>query len=764
MDLGNRPLGKDMKPKEWRWILLLGLLAVIFWWPLLSPGMAPYIRDLSSEIIPKRGFWALSGGFALWDPYSFLGMPYAANPQSEAFYPGNLIFFLLRPERAIVFYILAHHILFLGTLFPALRRLGFSLPAAMIAAIGFGFGGYFISLTFLIVLLSTFAWLPLLIILLDHASDKKWLRPALLLGLVMAVQVLAGEVEVAAQSWVLAFIAAALSPKPRVLKRALPRMAGALIFGLGFGLLLSAPQVMLSREMVPLSNRGQGVPLAEALLWSLKPYALKSFLLPNFLLPVSANRPVLHWGLGFFSGYPYLLSIYLGGSLIAAALCAFLEPRKFRPWAWLLIGAAGIMIAMGETLPWYKLLHQCLPGFNLFRIPQKFILYPAFASAMLAATGVDELKRLSPGRFKLAAMVVLCGALAGAVLIAYPLKLSELGNRYEQVANYLMWRAVIRVSALALVTMGLALALSASNRRAALTLIGLVVFLDLWLAHRGLNLPIEKNFYGPNKHVRELRAIEKDRPVPVRILSLSPEVRELVMKRVMDPRAFFANSRDILSPFWAMHYKLNDVNATASFYPADVTIFRKAISSRPDTGRELVLARAGVEYVYRRDSGFSRVNRALPRAGVFYRAQFSPDLDRIIDAWTDANFPAETTVLLWGTGQSRPDPGLSRPTPARITGYENEQVTVEAEAKQDGWLLLLDAWYPGWEAEVDGKPAQILRANGFFRAVQIPAGRHVVIFKYHPGAFYKTLCVSLSGLVLWLGLLGLSFRKRTGQA
>jgi hypothetical protein len=68
----------------------------------------------------------------------------------------------------------------------------------------------------------------------------------------------------------------------------------------------------------------------------------------------------------------------------------------------------------------------------------------------------------------------------------------------------------------------------------------------------------------------------------------------------------------------------------------------------------------------------------------------------------------------------------------RILAYRNTEVVVEADSPAGGWVVLNDLWQPWWFAEVDGKAAELLRANVLFRAVQVPAGRHIVRFTFRP--------------------------------
>jgi uncharacterized membrane protein YfhO len=65
------------------------------------------------------------------------------------------------------------------------------------------------------------------------------------------------------------------------------------------------------------------------------------------------------------------------------------------------------------------------------------------------------------------------------------------------------------------------------------------------------------------------------------------------------------------------------------------------------------------------------------------------------------------------------------------------------------------AAYPGWQATVDGSPAQIERANHAFTGVVVSPGKHRVQFLYRPAAFRVGLYLSLGTLFVMAA--GLSF-------
>lgn len=153
---------------------------------------------------------------------------------------------------------------------------------------------------------------------------------------------------------------------------------------------------------------------------------------------------------------------------------------------------------------------------------------------------------------------------------------------------------------------------------------------------------------------------------------------------------------------------------------------------------------------------------ALPRAFLVTHAVTAP-----ADALPFRDVDLAATVLLEGAArreQGRIDPAPDR-TATRIARYAADAVRVETRTSAPAWLVLADAYFPGWKAYLHAGPdadagveAPVLRANGSLRAVPLPAGFDgEVRFVYSPlsvrvGLFFSFLSVILSFmLLLWWG-------------
>lgn len=96
----------------------------------------------------------------------------------------------------------------------------------------------------------------------------------------------------------------------------------------------------------------------------------------------------------------------------------------------------------------------------------------------------------------------------------------------------------------------------------------------------------------------------------------------------------------------------------------------------------------------------------------------------------------------------------------RLVADAPSEVQLQSRSAAAGWVVLRDAWAPGWQVEVDGQPAAAQIADGLLRAVAVPAGDHRVTWRYIPQTWPWTPLVSL---LAWLGLAALLWPWRRGD-
>jgi len=128
---------------------------------------------------------------------------------------------------------------------------------------------------------------------------------------------------------------------------------------------------------------------------------------------------------------------------------------------------------------------------------------------------------------------------------------------------------------------------------------------------------------------------------------------------------------------------------------------------------------------------------ALPRAYLVPVASEVGGADEALDALASEKVDPSSIVLLEVVPPSPRGPRLNATrSTVDVVSYKSTEVLIEAETDGSGFLVLNDAYYPGWSAWVDGQESPVLVANGWVRAVVIPsAGRHTVRFAYEPPMF-----------------------------
>lgn len=171
------------------------------------------------------------------------------------------------------------------------------------------------------------------------------------------------------------------------------------------------------------------------------------------------------------------------------------------------------------------------------------------------------------------------------------------------------------------------------------------------------------------------------------------------------------------------------------------------IDDRTATFRPLVVSTGGrFRLVHSGDVKVYENLDSLPRAFVVHRAQVLDD-EAAIAVMKDPSFRPENEVILASDGHEVLSPQDDGGAEVELLSYEPERIVISADLAADGYLVLTDAYYPGWRALTDGLEVPIYRADLLFRAVYLPAGQHRVEFIYDPLSFKLGAAISLAALL-----------------
>jgi len=88
----------------------------------------------------------------------------------------------------------------------------------------------------------------------------------------------------------------------------------------------------------------------------------------------------------------------------------------------------------------------------------------------------------------------------------------------------------------------------------------------------------------------------------------------------------------------------------------------------------------------------------------------------------------------------------------KLTEYQPNYLKYEATVNSGSQLAVFsEIYYPkGWKSFIDGKETKHIQANFVLRAMVIPAGKHLVEFKFEPTSYYLGNKVSFASSILLL--------------
>jgi hypothetical protein len=141
----------------------------------------------------------------------------------------------------------------------------------------------------------------------------------------------------------------------------------------------------------------------------------------------------------------------------------------------------------------------------------------------------------------------------------------------------------------------------------------------------------------------------------------------------------------------------------------------------------------------------------LPRAYATRRVQVVPDKVTMLKAVGSPRFDATEVAFALDAEAGGDNPGSSM---AAIEWRHDEpdRQSLKVTATDRCFVVIADAWAPGWSARIDGRPARLILVDAALRGVSLPAGSHSLDLDYAPPGWRTGRLVAGLGWFAWLAL------------
>ncbi len=735
-----------------------GDLLVSFYFPWNSGGFAGYnswtthkeliASDAIRALFPWKNLvmeQILAGHFPLWNPYNFSGTPLLANLQSSVFFPGNIFYFLMPPLSAWILQVLT--LLFLLGIFTYifLRSQGLSALAAAFGGLAVSNITYLLNWHELLVITQTLLFLPLGLWLVNKYREKQWNFYLLLLAPVLTLAVFGGHAQTALYFYAIIFLFALFRRVP----------IKWLLFTVFFSLILAAIQLGPSLELYFFSAR-EGANTAKLFAEHIFPWRnLITILAPDFFgNPVTGN----FWGWDYHNSLTYVGIVALVFALLAIVKSGSDRNVRF----FLLLSFLGAAFSLAPLAYLFIILR--IPIFSTGIAARTIFLFQ-FGFCILAAYGLNWWLKKRGAVLKEISRPLLLLFLSYLILWLF---VFIKGGEQLAVSR----RNLLLPSGIFILTVVI-LAIPGTIRRLWYFAALAIFTLAIWEYARYFNKiePFAPQAFAYPEH-----------PV-LQFLQKTAGFNRFAGQGTAQIDVNFATYYGIYDPqgYDPLYIRRYGELLAASQKGEATQDFSRADAMLPPSespGKERLLDLLGVKYLldkkedikpdwqpdrgkfpaelytlaWKQDKWIAYERKtALPRAFLTGNYEIIRGKGEIIKRLYDPAFDYHNRLILEGEPGIKPEAGGA--ASAEIISYGPGEVMIKTRTDKPKLLFLSDTFYPGWQAEVNGIPWTVLRADYTFRAVALPAGEQMVLFAYRPLSFLAGAIISGLGFFLWLWLL-----------
>ncbi len=757
---------------------VLGLLVIslAFFGRAASGRWTFFHGDLHYLFYPLKVFYAESlhaGRLPLWNPYIGCGYPQLAEGQIAAFYPFNALLFGLLPITFAFNYSVIIHFALAGIFFYAfLRRRGLSPIASFVGAGVFEWSGFLISHLQHLDIVTSVAWLPLLLYLWEDGiqralAGRESFSRALLAGIVLGIQALAGSPAVVFYSLLIGAIYllcrfAGLNKEGLSIREPAFLFLGTLVVGAS----LSAVQSLPILGLVGYASHS-----SESSLSSMTSHGLVWGQLLTFLFPNSFGSPAY----GTYVGVRWFWEVcgYLG--IISLLLIGLGTIKRWqRSWPLVVLGAVGLILSFGKGNPVYLLL-QYIPPFNSVGAAGRYLLLWTAAGAALAAEGAEIfLQRPSQAKKRGGLFLSLVAMVLLACWLVLLYRLVWISPAHSSRPAVLLEEWAVLGSGIALFFILLASVRAGLPRALTGSVLAAAILADLLVFAIPLAPTVPRSFYEQTPWTARRIAADSSwyRVWPWRTLEPTEALHE-AYPAWASGTSNYEFDWERLRPNLPVLWHLRNVGAGVSLmreiesciHITETDPLPGVIRGSVSIVRELATL-LGAKYLILRQAEpnlelidqqgelwLYRNPQAFPRAWVVGAATVRQTDAPALGALLSRMFPIREEAIidrplmkaLTERGEVQAEIEIEEPRP--------EEIILHTRTDSDGLLILNESYDPNWSVALDDGKAPVYQADLLLNGVFLPAGKHTVKFTYRNRYLWVGTRVSLLAALLW-ALLG----------
>jgi hypothetical protein len=691
-----------------------------------------------------------------------------------------------------------------------IRSLQLNRQAQIVGGLAFGLSGYLVARAGFLSINAAVAWLPWIILGItklinayNHPNEdrvpaaspagilhRKTRSAFLLLVGAVTMQLLAGHAQTTWYSLLLAitwFIFMGII-EPWIKQRRMNAEAGqgaaqekpisasspglwfkpglrlVLLFGVAIVLaaMLAGMQLLPTAEYLLESQRAAAVDYEFAMSYSFWPWRFLSFLAPGLF-----GNPALgdYWG---YANY-WEDAVYIGLIPFVLAVVALSTSSKVKNrgsilnsrWIWFLgiLILGSFLLALGRNTPIFPWLYRNFPTFDMFQAPTRISVLAIFALSILAAVGVHSWS--SPSQRQaywlrlgvMAAVAITIGA-GLALLLTRNLALDIRPSFIRSAAWLGLWGVCLGWLALkAPINTG------DENWSWWHWAVIFVVGTDLVVAGWGVNPSVPLDVYTePAPTADQVQQYLGEG----RIYLGSEDEEELKFGRFLRFDTFqpFNDGDDwhslkaSLLPNITLLDNLPSANNFDPLIPGRYSEWMEALGQVEPQVKDQMLNLMGVTVVESIELNSTNAVKFENR-GAYPRLRWVSCGVQVEEASTafelirSGRSEINSQVLLEADDLAGPAHCSDQiEAQLQVQHDASNKMSVLVNSQADGYLVLADTWYPGWQVAVDNSPAKLQRANYLFKAVFVSAGEHQVDIYYRPRSFFLGAIITIAGVLL----------------